>query len=1036
MIISDIAVKRPVFAIVLSVLLALLGLMAFLQLPVREYPDIDPPIISVEVNYRGASAEVVETKITQLIEDAVAGIEGIVKMTSSSRDERADITLEFSLDRDVDSAANDVRDRVSRMADNLPEGADPPEIQKADSDTDSVMWLNLTSDRLNTLELTDYAERILVDRLSTVPGVASVRISGDRRYAMRLWLDRQALAARGLTVNDIEDVLRAENVELPAGRLESTQREFSLRTRTGLETPEDFRELVIGRGEDGQLVRIGNVARVELAAASERSLARANGQAAVSLGISQQSKANTVELSRGIRAQIETLAPTLPSGMQMSVNFDRAEFINESINEVFLALGFALALVLIVIYAFLGTLRATLIPAVVIPVSLLASFLIVQPLGFSINVLMLLGLVLAIGLIVDDAIVVLENIYRRIENGQTPLLAALDGSKEIAFAVVATTMVLISVFVPISFMQGNVGRLFGEFGLSVAAAIGFSSLIALTLTPMMTSKLFKGPSKRSGFAHRVDTLFTRLSAAYERALRRLVVRPAGMMLLTLVVIVAAAALFYFLPTEYSPREDRGVYYVTAQGPEGASFEYSERYAAEIEEVIMQQVEAGDVDRVLIRIPGGWGTTGVSSSRALALLTHWDDRDRSAFEISDEVRNELADLPGVKIRVATPGGLGVRGGGDRPIAIVLGGGSYETLKKRRDELFDWMDRQPMFVGFDSNYEERQPQMRIQVDRSRAAALGVSLSAIGRTLETMLGSRVVTTFQRGGEEYDVLLQAEAGDRATPDDLYNIYVRSSLSDSLIPLSNLVTLTEEAGPNELNRFDRLRSISVYSGLAEGYSLGEALGAIEEYIAGNMPDDVQLNYDGESREFKQSGKSLYFTFVMALVVVYLVLAAQFESFRHPLVIMFTVPLAVTGALAGMAAWGVSINVFSQIGMVLLIGLAAKNGVLIVEFSNQLRDRGEEFLEAVVHASGVRLRPVLMTSLASGFGAVPLMLASGAGAESRQAIGVTIFFGVMFSTLLTLFVVPAAYALIARGTTSPDHIAREIEKMREGVSPS
>lgn len=1031
MLISSVAVRRPVFAIVLSLLLALLGLMAFLQLPVREYPDIDPPIVSVSLDYRGASAEIVEKKVTQRLEDAVAGIEGIEKMTSSSEDGESRVTLEFSLDRNVDAAANDVRDRVSRIVDNLPEEAEPPQIQKADSDTDSVMWLSLTSDRLDTLQLTDYADRILVDRLSTVPGVASIRIGGDRQYAMRIWLDRQALAARGLTVTEVEDVLRAENVELPAGRLESTDREYSLRTRTGLTSEADFRALVIGRGTDGQLVRVGDVARIEVGPASERSMARSNGQATVSLGISQQSKANTVELSRGIRKEMVAIQDTMPAGMNINVNYDRAEFINESITEVFYALGFALLLVLVVIYAFLGTLRATLIPAVVIPVSLLASFIIVQPLGFSVNVLMLLGLVLAIGLIVDDAIVVLENIYRRIEEGQPPLLAAIDGSKEIGFAVIATTTVLVSVFIPISFMQGNVGRLFGEFGLSVAAAVAFSSLIALTLTPMMTSQLFKTHQKRAGFANWIDKTFDRLSKAYERSLRKHVAKPASMMVLTALIFAAAVALFYFLPTEYSPREDRGIYYVIVQAPEGASMEYMEQYAYKLEDAIMEQVEAGDVDRVQVRIPGDW-SGGVNSARALALLTHWDRREKSAEELAAETRERLADMP-VQVRVTTPGGLGVRGGGDRPIAVVLGGNTYEELERRRDELLTWMEASPMFVGMDSDYEERQPQMRIEVDRARANALGVSLTAIGRTLETMLGSRVVTTFQREGEEYDVILQAEGADRATPSDLYNIYVRSNNSGELIALRNLVALTDIAGPKELNRFDRLRAITVYSGLAEGVSLGEGLAAVETYVAENMPN-IQLNYDGESREFKESGRSLYVTFVIALLVVYLVLAAQFESFRHPLVIMFTVPLAVTGALAGMWAWGVSINVYSQIGMVLLIGLAAKNGVLIVEFANQLRDRGVDFLEAIVHAAGVRLRPVLMTSMASSFGALPLMLAQGAGSESRQAIGVTIFFGVMFSTLLTLAVVPAAYAIIARGTTSPEHVSREIDKLREQTS--
>lgn len=1029
MIISTIAVKRPVFAIVLSLLLALLGLMFFQQLPVREYPDIDPPIVSVSMDYRGASAEVVEKKITQQLEDAVAGIEGIEKMTSSTEDGESRVTLEFSLDRDVNAAANDVRDRVSRIADNLPQEADPPEIEKADSDTDAVIWLSLTSDRMNTMELTDYAERLLVDRLSTVPGAAMVRIGGDRTYAMRIWLDRQTLAGHGMTVGDIESVLRAENVELPAGRLESTDREFVLRTETGMTTEEDFRELVIGRGADGRLVRLGDVAKVEIGAASVRSLARSNGMATVSLGISQQSKANTVELSEGVRAEMDAIRETLPPGMEINVNFDRAEFINESITEVFIALGFALALVLFVIYAFLGTVRATLIPAVVIPVSLLASFIVVQPLGFSVNVLMLLGLVLAIGLIVDDAIVVLENIYRRIEEGQPPLLAAIDGSKEIGFAVVATTAVLIAVFVPISFMQGNIGRLFSEFGLSVAAAVGFSSLVALTLTPMMTSQLFKGERKRGRFATWVDTSFAKLSAAYERSLRKRVAKPGSMMALTGVIVAAAVALFIVLPTEYSPREDRGVYFVIIEAPLGASMEYTERYARVMEDVVMRQVEAGYVDRVQVRIPGNW-SGGVNSARALALLAHWDEREKTVHEIADETREALRDLPGVDVRVSTPGGLGVRGG-DRPISIVLGGNTYEGLERRRDQLFEWMEANPMFIGMDSDYKERKPQMRIHVDRERAAALGVSLTSVGRTLETMLGSRVVTTFQREGEEYDVILQAEPADRATPTDIFNIYVRSNTTGELVSLGNLVTISEDAAPLELNRFDRMRAISVSAGLEDGYSLGEGLAAIEEYIGSNMPD-IQLGYEGESREFKESGRSLYITFVVALLVVYLVLAAQFESFRHPLVIMFTVPLAVSGALAGLWLWGVSINVFSQIGMILLIGLAAKNGVLIVEFANQLRDRGTEFTEAIVHAAGVRLRPVLMTSFASAIGALPLMLASGAGSESRQAIGVTIFFGVMFSTLLTLGIVPAAYALIARGTTSPDHIARQVEKMRNG----
>ena len=1034
MILSDLSVRRPVFATVLSLLLVVLGLAALATLPVRQYPDIDPPVVSIETSYRGASAEVIETKITQVIEDRIAGLEGIEELSSSSRDEQSSIRVEFSLDRDVDEAANDIRDRVSRVLEDLPEEADPPEIAKVDADTRAVMYLNLTSDRMTGLEITDYADRFLTDRFSTVPGVARVRISGERRYAMRIWLERERLAAHGLTVMDVEDALRAENVELPAGRLESREREFTLRTDTGFTTPEEFRRLVVGRGAEGQLVRLAEVAEVRIGAENERNVARANGVPAVSLAIEQRSRANTVEVSKGVRAEVEKVARDLPEGMRIELNYDGAEYIEASMREVRKALAIAIVLVLAVIYLFLGDLRATLVPAVVVPVSVIATFLVMAALGYTVNTLTLLGLVLAIGLVVDDAIVVLENIYRRIEDGRPALLAALEGSKEIGFVVIATTLVLVAVFVPLSFIQGDVGRLFGEFGITLAAAVGFSSLVALTLSPMMGSKILRphgaGEGGRRGLAVVVDTFFRRLAARYRGLVGRVVARPWVALAAAAAISVVAAALYAGLPSEYAPPEDRGVFLVVMRAPDGASFEYTDRYAREMEQILMQEIEGGPVLRILLRLPASFGSTGeVNSARAIVILRRWSERKEHVREVAARVRQKLQALPGVRIAVITPQGLGIRSDG-RPVSLVVGGPDYEQLRGWRDDLLAAMEELPQIENPDSNYQERKPQMRVRVDRDRAPALGVSLAAVGRTLETMLGSRIVTTYVERGREYNVILQGRDADRASPDDLSNLYVRSSRTDRLVPLANLVRLDEEAGPDQLSRFDRMRAITVDATLADGTSLGEAVDALEARARDALPAGARLTWDGESRELRESGSSLLVTFALALVIVFLVLAAQFESFVHPVIILMTVPLALTGALLGLHLYGASVNVFTQIGAILLIGLAAKNGVLMVEFANQLRDRGRPFEEAVAEAAEIRLRPILMTSACTTFGALPLLMATGAGAESRQAIGIVVVFGVAISAVLTLFVVPAFYTVLARRTRSPQHVARLIAGLR------
>ena len=1033
MIISDISVKRPVFASVISMLLIILGLASMMNLPVRQYPDTDAPIVSIQTRYSGASAEVIETKVTQVIEDRIAGIEGIVKLTSTSSDERSNIRVEFSLNRDIEAAANDIRDRVSRVLDQLPDEADPPEIAKSDSSSQSVMFLNLTSDRMSGLELTDYADRYLVDRFSTVPGVARVRISGARRFAMRIWLNREALAARTLTVMDIESALRTENVELPAGRLESKTREFTLRTDTGFNTEDDFKRLVIGRGADGQPVRLGEVADVRIGAENDRSVARSDGVAAVSLGMEQLSKANSVVVSKEVRKEMALLTSELPEGMSLTVNYDRAEFIAESMKEVYKALAISIVLVLIIIYLFLGSFIATLIPAVVVPVSLVSTFIAMAVMGYTINILTLLGLVLAIGLVVDDAIIVLENIFRRIEAGQTPLLAAIDGAKEIGFAVIATTLVLVAVFVPMSFIQGDIGRLFREFGITLAAAVLFSSLVALTLTPMLSSKLLKGQDLRRGPVAIIDRFFNVLSNQYKHLLEKVIKLPWLVMVVVLLVSLTTIFQLRALPSEYAPKEDRGVFYVSLRAPEGATMEYTNQGTIKLEKIIESRTGDGQpIKRFLTRMPGRWGSSAVNSSLLIVHLEHWDRRDVSDRELAAWLSKEADKIPEAGIFVFTPSALGL-GGGDSPVELVLGGPDYEQLKQWRDKMQIAMEAMPELVQVDSDYQETKPQMRVSVDRDRAATLGVSLQTVGRTLETMLGSRNVTTYVDRGREYNVVLMGEDKSRASPDDLTNLYVRSSLTNELVPLSNLVKITEQAGPSDLRRHDRMRSITMTSGLAPGVKLGEAINRLLEVATETLPPSARLTWDGESKEFLESGSSLYLTFGMALLIVFLVLSAQFESFVNPLIIMVTVPLALMGAVLGLWMYASTINVFSQIGVILLIGLSAKNGVLIVEFANQLRDRGNDFRVAVVEAATVRLRPILMTSAATTFGALPLLLASGAGAESRQPIGIVIVFGVTISALLTLFVVPSLYVLFAKHTRSPQYMSQVIENLRSTI---
>ncbi|MBK8162779.1 MAG: efflux RND transporter permease subunit [Gammaproteobacteria bacterium] len=1035
MLLSDISVKRPVFATVLSLLLIAFGLVSFERLPLREYPDIDSPVVSIEVAYRGASASVIETRITKLIEDRIAGVEGIRFIESISEDGRSRVTIEFEVDRDIDAAANDVRDRVAGILDDLPDEADPPEIQKVDSNEDVIMWLNLESDRMSVPELTDYADRYLVDRFSVLGGVARVRIGGEQIYAMRVWLDRQALAARNLTVTEVEDALRAENIELPAGSIDSGNRQLTVRVQRAFTSPDSFARLVLARGEGGYLVRLGDVARVERGTEEDRLFFRGNGIPMVGIGIIKQSTANTLGVARLAREEADRINATLPEGMQIRQSYDSSVFVEGAIHEVYKTLFIAIALVIGVIYLFLGSFRATLVPAVTVPVSLIATFTVLQILGFSINILTLLALVLAIGLVVDDAIVVIENIHRRMEQyGESRLVAAYRGTRQVGFAVIATTIVLIAVFVPIVFLQGDLGRLFSEFSLTMAAAVGFSAFVALSLSPMLASRVL-GSSARTGLTRGIDAAFDRVRRGYHVALLG-TLRHAWVVGVIFVGILAAAIwLLREIPNEYTPKEDRGAFFVMVTAPEGASYEYIARYMDEVERRMMPLVEDGEITRLLVRAPTAFGNVEIfNRGIAIVVLKEWGER-RPAWDIMDDVRARLDGLTGVQAFPVMRQGFGART--RKPVQFVIGGGTYEELAQWRDILLEKINEDnPGLQGIDWDYKETKPQLGVTIDYDRAADLGVSVSAIGRTLETMLGSRRVTTYLDDGEEYDVILQGERAAQRSPASLENIYIRSDRSGQLIPLSNLVTLNDFADSISLNRFNRVRAITIEANLADGLALGDALDHLENLAREHLPPNAIIDYKGQSRDFKLSTGSITFIFLLALVVVFLVLAALFESWIHPLIIILTVPLAMIGALFGLYAFDMTLNIFSQIGLLMLVGLAAKNGILIVEFANQLRDAGRAFRDALMEASEVRLRPIIMTNLTTAAGAVPLLLSSGPGTETRAVIGTVILCGVIAATFFTLFVVPVAYQLLARHTGSPGDVARRLEKeMSEQPEP-
>ena len=1001
----EICIKRPVFATVLALVILLVGLISYTRLSVREYPRIDEPVVSVNTTYRGASAEVVESQVTKPLEDSLAGIEGVELMTSQSRSERSQINVRFRITRSPDAAAADVRDKVSRVRGRLPDTVDEPVIAKVESDSQPIIYMAVQAGSLTPLEASDYVARYIKPRLSVLPGAADVRIFGERQVSMRVNLDRTRLAGYRLTVQDVEDAIRRQNAEIPAGRIESTAREFTVVAETDLSTPEQFGAIVVAN-VGGSPVRVRDLGTVAVGAIDERTVSRFNGQPSLNVGVIKQAVANPLELSQAVRAEVEKINPGLPAGMKLIVAYDTSVFIDRSIKSVFTTIAEAIGLVVLVIFFFLRSLRATIIPIVTIPVSLIGAFALMYLFGFTINTLTLLAMVLAIGLVVDDAIVMLENIYRHVEAGLKPRQAAIKGAREIGFAIVAMTLTLAAVYAPLAFATGRTGRLFIEFALTLAGAVLVSGFTALTLSPMMCSLLLKHQERHSAIYNWVEGGLNALTQGYRRLLRRALAARWVVVVGWLAAVVGGTFLFTQLKSELAPIEDRGVVFGVVSAPQGSTPQYTSEQLRPIEAMYAKIPEAAAFTAF-----SGFPT--VVDGNAILRLKPWEERTRNQAQIADELRPQMMSIPGALAFPISPPSLGQSFRSQPVDYVIMSQVPYAELSRIVDRFVDEARKFPGVQNLQTDLRLNTPEVRVQINRDKLSDVAVNVDTVGRTLETMLGGRQVTRFKRDGEQYDVIVQVAPYDRATPADIRDIYVRGR-SNEMVQLANLVDVKEGVAPQSLNHFNRLRAVKVTGTLAPGYSIDEALKAMDAAAKVALPATAQTDLDGQSREFRASGAEIYFTFVLALAFIYLVLSAQFESFVHPFVIMLSVPLSMTGALLALWLTGGTLNIYSQVGLVTLVGLITKHGILIVEFANQLRAKGEQLVDAVVDSATLRLRPILMTTGAMVLGALPLALAHGAGAESRTQIGWVIVGGMSFGTLLTLFVVPVAYTLLAR----------------------
>ena len=1015
MFLTDLSIKRPVVASVMSLVLVIFGLFTFNEIPTDELPDVQPPVVTIQTEYKGASAEIIDTQITQRIEDFVGGTPGLETIDSFSEDESSRITLTFENNLDLDDVANDVRSSVARVLDNLPDGAEQPEIFKQSAGMRTTMWLSFNSDTMTDLELTDYADRYLTDLFSTVEGVGRVRLGGERELSLRVWLDPLALAARDLSTQEVEAVLRKENVEFPAGRIESKDVDLTIKLDKAYKDLESYKKLPLKRARDGSIITLSDVARVEFGAESTRTLFKGNGKQVVGIGIYQQSDANTIKVANGIKSKIKEIRPGLPPGTSLEVSFDRSNYIKAAIKEVYKTLFIALILVTIIIYLFLGNIRALVVPLIALPVSLISTFLSIYFFDFSINLFTLMALVLAIGIVVDDAIVMLENIVRRIELGDTPLVAAYKGAKQVSFAIIATTVVLVAVFVPLIFIKGITGVLFTQTAITLASAVVISSFVALSLSPMIGSKVLKKNMNKSKIVIKFEKFLKNITSVYKQSLITWVRKKKIIISFLGIVLSLTIFLFNYAPKELIAPEDRGAFFVIVKAPQGSGFNFTKSKAEDIENLLLPSVGKGEYRKLILRVPGfGKSAKQVNSGFIIVLLEPWAKRDRHGVKIMRESFGKISQVPGVLAFPIMPQGIRT-GGVESPVQFVILGNTYDQLIEWKNIIKKEARKNPGLTSIQDDFDLNKPQLNVQIDQKKAADLGVSTEDIGRTIETIFGSKRVTNFTKDGKEYSIILQGDIKDRQEPDSISKVFVRSNNNGKLVSVSNLIRYDEEGQSPFLARYNRQKAVTISARLVGDYSLDEALNFLVEVVENNTPE-AKIAYKGESEEYKKTNTELYVIFVLALVTAYLAMSAQFESWRHPLTIMLTVPLAILGGLLGILVVGSSLNIYSQIALIILIGLSAKNGILIVEFANQLRKEGKNLETSIIEAASIRFRPILMTSLSTIIGVLPLIIGTGPGAASRLTVGITIFGGMLFSTFFTLYVIPTIYSIIGKNT--------------------
>ena len=1027
MYLTDLSIKRPVVATVMSLILVIFGLVVFNEIPTDELPDVERPIVTIQTNYQGASAEIVDTQITQKIEDRVGGTPGLINIESMSEDGSSRIEMTFKSDLDLDNVANDVRSFVARVVDELPEEASVPEVYKQSAGFRTTMWMSFSSDFMSDMELTDYADRYLTDYFATVEGVGRVRLGGEREISLRIWLDPIALAARDLTTQEVEQTLRSENLEFPSGRIESKDIDLTIKLENAYDKIETYKNLPLKKSFDGSITKLSDVARVEFGPVSTRTVFKGNGKQVVGIGIYQQSDANTIKVANRLKKKIKEIQPTLPDGTSLEVSFDRSNYISTAIYEVYKTLVIALILVTIIIYLFLGNIRALIVPIIALPVSLISTFLAIYFFDFSINLFTLMALVLAIGIVVDDAIVMLENIVRRVEKGETSLVAAYKGSKQVSFAIIATTLVLVAVFIPLIFIKGLSGTLYTQTAVTLSFAVIISSFVALSLSPMIASKVLVKKNIKSKVSQKFEVSLNKFRDFYKRTLLFWLKRKKEIIIFLIIILALTTSVFLYAPKELMPKEDRGAFFVIIKAPESSGFEYTSSKSEEIEGFLLPEVGKGEYRRLLLRVPGfGKSSTQVNSGFIIVLLEHWDNRKRDGQRIMMESFRKISKVPGVLAFPVMPQGIRT-GGVQKPVQFVLLGNTYEDLIKWKEVIKNEARKNKNLINVEDDFNQTKAILNVKIDQEKTSDLGVSTLEIGRSIETMFGSRNVTKFTKDGREYDIILQGDIKNRKEPSNLAKVYVRSKNTGKLVSISNLVSLEEEGIAPILSRYNRQKAITISANIVGDYSLSDALNFLEKTTNDNFPS-ARIAYKGESEELRETSYQIYLIFALALLTAYLVMAAQFESFKHPFTIMLTVPLAIFGGILGLLVVGSSINIFSQIALIILIGLATKNGILIVEFANQLRDEGKDIEKSIIESANIRLRPILMTSISTIIGVLPLVFSSGPGEASRLTVGITILFGMIFSTFFTLYVIPTIYLAIGKNTKSINHIEKELKK--------